>query len=69
MNMFVYLDDILIFSQDFASHILHVRSVLQWLLENNLFVKAEKCEFHVSKVSFLGFSVAKGEVYMKPKKS
>jgi len=66
--VFVYLDDILIFSQDFASHIHHVRSVLQRLLENNLFVKAEKCEFHVSKVSFWGFSVAKGEVHMEPEK-
>ncbi len=44
--VFVYLDDILIFSQNERDHIQHVRLVLQWLLENRLFAKLEKCEFH-----------------------
>ncbi|KAI3356744.1 hypothetical protein L3Q82_003425 [Scortum barcoo] len=47
----VYLDDILIFSRSLPEHTQHVRQVLQRLLENQLFVKAEKCEFHVSKFS------------------
>ncbi|XP_052430030.1 plexin-A1 [Carassius gibelio] len=33
----------------------HVRRVLQQLLENRLFVKLEKCEFHGQSVPFLGF--------------
>lgn len=41
-----YLDDILIYSQDIETHVKHIRQVLQQLLQNNLFVKAEKCEFH-----------------------
>ena len=40
--VFVYIDDILIFSLSLAEHKLHVRQVLQRLLENRLFVKAEK---------------------------
>lgn len=36
---------------------LHVRQVLLRLPENQLFVKAKKCEFHISKVSFLGFII------------
>ena len=44
--VFVYLDDILIFSPDQDSHFGHVRQVLQRLLENQLYVKAEKSEFH-----------------------
>ncbi|KAI3358931.1 hypothetical protein L3Q82_015324 [Scortum barcoo] len=48
--IFVYLDDILIFSRSLPEHTQHVRQVLQRLLENQLFVKAEKCEFHVSKL-------------------
>ena len=44
--VFVYLDDILIFSHSAQEHVLHVRQVFQHLLENQLFVKAEKCEFH-----------------------
>ena len=40
-------------------HITHVRLVLQRLLENRLFAKAEKCEFHRYTVQFLGFVVTK----------
>lgn len=52
--VFVYLDDILIFSPSFQVHVQHVRRVLQRLLENRLFVEAEKCTFHASSVTFLG---------------
>ena len=37
-----YLDDILIFSKSVKEHVLHVRTVLQRLMENKLYVKAEK---------------------------
>uniref|UniRef100_A0AAQ4QW53 Reverse transcriptase/retrotransposon-derived protein RNase H-like domain-containing protein n=1 Tax=Gasterosteus aculeatus aculeatus TaxID=481459 RepID=A0AAQ4QW53_GASAC len=43
--------------------------VLQRLLENHLFVKPEKCEFHVSEVSFLGFILSKGSLLTDPKKT
>ncbi|KAI7797064.1 hypothetical protein IRJ41_012065 [Triplophysa rosa] len=56
--VFVYLDDILIFSQSLQEHTRHVRGVLQRLLENQLFVKAEKCEFHSDTVSFLGHVIS-----------
>ena len=66
--VFVYLDDILIFSPDETTHVKHVRQVLQRLLANQLFVKAEKCEFPVPSVSFLGFIVSKDNVEMDPTK-
>lgn len=44
--VFVYINDILIFSRSCEEHVTHVRQVLQRLLDNKLFVKAEKCEFH-----------------------
>lgn len=66
--VFVYLDDILIFSPDEETHSQHVQSVLQRLLENHQFVKAEKCEFHKPSVSFLGFVLAEGEVRIYPDK-
>ncbi|KAK7918601.1 hypothetical protein WMY93_009885 [Mugilogobius chulae] len=66
--VFVYLDDILIFSQSHAEHQIHVRQVLQRLLENKLFVKAEKCDFYSSKVSFLGFIIEQGQVKADPEK-
>lgn len=52
--VFVYLDDILVFSQLLPQHIQRVRQVLERLLENQLYVKAEKWEFHQNKVSCLG---------------
>ncbi|KAL0180316.1 hypothetical protein M9458_025758, partial [Cirrhinus mrigala] len=66
--VFVYLDDILIFSKSEAEHVQHVRAVLQRLLQNQLFVKAEKCEFHSSTVSFLGFILSAGDIRMDPEK-
>lgn len=66
--VFVYLDDILIFSRSPEEHILHVRQVLQRLLENRLFIKAEKCQFHVPSVKFLGFVIASGQLEADPDK-
>ena len=47
---------------------LHVRIVLQRLMENKLYVKAEKCEFSVSTVSFLGFIIEQGQLKPDPAK-
>lgn len=66
--VFVYLDDILIFSRDLSDHTRHVQQVLRRLLENSLYVKAEKCEFHVKTVAFLGYIVSEGSIQMDPAK-
>uniref|UniRef100_A0A8C6MBY8 Gypsy retrotransposon integrase-like protein 1 n=1 Tax=Nothobranchius furzeri TaxID=105023 RepID=A0A8C6MBY8_NOTFU len=64
----VYLDDILIFSKDLSEHRQHVRAVLQRLLKNRLYVKGEKCEFHVPSVKFLGFVLENGKLRTDPDK-
>lgn len=66
--IFVYLDDILIFSRSSSEHEQYVRQVLQRLLKNKLYVKAEKCEFHVPTVSFLGYIISQGQVQTDPAK-
>ncbi len=43
--IYVYLDDTLIFSHTLQEHVQHIRQVLQRLLDNGLYVKAEKCFF------------------------
>ncbi|QRW25857.1 Retrotransposable element Tf2 protein [Rhizoctonia solani] len=53
----IYLDDILIYSKDDASHTQHVHKVLQRLMENQLFCKASKCTFHITLVEYLGIIV------------
>ena len=64
----VYLDDILIFSRSLEEHVQHVRLVLERLLRNRLFVKAEKCLFHSESVDYLGFIVERGKTRADPRK-
>lgn len=45
-----------------------MRRVLQRLLENRLYVKAEKCKFHSPSVTFLGYILAGGQVNTDPVK-
>ena len=54
----VYLDDIVIFSEDPTLHSDHVCQVLRRLVEHGLYVKAEKCEFSVTTTKFLGHTVS-----------
>ena len=67
--VFVYSHDIFIFSRSHHEHMHHVRTVLQCLLNNSLFIKPEKSEFHVSKVSFLSFILEEGSLQMDPRKT
>lgn len=50
------------FSRHINVNVVHVRTGLQRLLENKFFVKAEKCEFNVSSVAFLGYIEEKGQL-------
>ena len=56
-----YLNDILIYSKNQQEHEKHVKLVLERLREFGLYCKAEKCEFSVPRVGFLGYIIsAKG---------
>ncbi|CCO30454.1 Retrotransposable element Tf2 155 kDa protein type 3 [Rhizoctonia solani AG-1 IB] len=58
ITVIIYLDNILIFSQDPAEHEDHVKEVLQHLQEMQLFCKGSKCEFHQTTVEYLGIIVS-----------
>jgi len=60
----VYLDDILIFSEDLETHRRHVRKMLNILKENNVFCKPEKCKFEVEDVEYLGFVISRAGISM-----
>jgi hypothetical protein len=64
----VYLDDLLIYSDNLKEHKEHVRKVLERLQEAGLFLKPSKCEFHVQEVEFLGFIIGIEGVKMDPAK-
>src|ERR1700709_430692 len=61
----VYLDDILIYSEDPDQHTKAVREVLERLQQHQLFVNLEKCEFDTEKVEFLGFVISLEGVAME----
>jgi hypothetical protein len=54
----VYLDDILIYSKDPASHARHLRTILQALRTHRLYAKPSKYEFFQTSVEFLGLQVS-----------
>jgi len=51
----VYLDDILIYSDDIRQHRSHVKEVLKRLRKVGLYVKAEKYEFHSDSIEYLSY--------------
>ncbi len=53
-----------IFSKNLEKHEWHVSLVLDKLREVGLYAKLEKCEFHQTKVEFLGYINSKCGVYM-----
>ena len=51
----IYLDDILIYSNNMNDHKKHVKEVLKRLQENWLYASPTKCVFHQDRIEFLGF--------------
>lgn len=54
----VFLDDILIYSQDREDHEKYLRLTLEILRKNKLFGKLFKCEFLTSQVQYLGHVIS-----------
>lgn len=50
----VFVDDILIFSRDETEHIVHLKTVLNLLEENNLTIRFDKSSFFKTEIKFLG---------------
>ena len=67
LNVFciVYLNNILIYSDNEVEHVEHVQNVLVRLLAFELYIKLFKCEFHVREIEFLGFWINTEGVFMK----
>jgi len=54
----IYLDDIIVFSPDVASHLERLETVLARLQSAGLKLKPDKCSFLQSSVDFLGYKVS-----------
>ena len=67
-HVVVYIDDILIFTDDLTLHRQLTDRVLEKLQANDLFVKPEKCKFEQASVEFLGLIISKDSITMDPSK-
>jgi hypothetical protein len=64
----VFIDDILIYSRSMEEHEEHLRIVLQWLREHQLYAKFSKCEFWIKEVPFLCHVVSPEGIAVDPGK-
>jgi hypothetical protein len=70
LNQFVvvFIDDILVYSQNDKEHEEHLRKVLQRLRDWQLYAKLSKCEFWITEVLFLGHIINRDGLDVDPKK-
>jgi hypothetical protein len=54
----VYLDDVLIYSKDVASHRAVLDKVFSLLAKHKLYLKDSKCHLYLERVPFLGHVVS-----------
>ena len=64
----IYLDDIIIFLESFDQHHERLEAVFKRLHEHNLKLKASKCEFFMSEVTYLGHVVSEEGIKTDPDK-
>ena len=64
----IYLDDILIYSNNMSKHHRHVKEVLKRLHKTGLYAKAEKYEFHSKSVEYLGYILSPSSLAMSDDK-
>jgi hypothetical protein len=68
VSVVIYLNDILIYSDNISKHKKHVHEVLQQLHKHGLYAKPEKCFFHTTSVDFLSFILSPEGLTMDPTK-
>jgi hypothetical protein len=64
----LFIDDILVYSENEQEHEEHLRKVLQRLRDCQLYAKLSKCEFWISEVLFLGHTINRIGLVVYPKK-
>ena len=64
----IYLDDILIYSNNMSEHHWHVKEVLKCLHKAGLYAKAEKCKFYSESVEYLGYILSPSGLTMSDNK-
>jgi len=64
----VYLDDIIVFSRDFDTHLSRLKKIFTCLRSANLKVHMKKCSLFQRRVNFLGHVLTKTGIEVQPQK-
>jgi hypothetical protein len=64
----VFIDEILVYSKNEAEPEQHLRIVLQWLRDHQLYAKFSKCAFWLKKIPFLGHVISAEGIEVDPSK-
>ena len=64
----VYVDDVIIWSTDFESHLQHLDLVFQRLRMANLTLRPNKCEFAKPEILYLGHFISREGITVDPSK-
>ena len=67
-GLFVYLDDVLVFSKDKDHHYEIIEEMFKRLEENGLAISLDKCEFEKDTINFVGYEVTAEGIKPLPKK-
>lgn len=63
----VYLDDVVVFSHDFRTHLLHLAMVFRALADAGLRLKPKKCHLGMRSIEYLGFRIDGKGVHPLPR--
>jgi len=66
--LLIYMDDILIFTDDHLKMEEYTKRVLKKLQDNDLFLNLNKCIFDITKVEYLGLIIRKNKIAIEPTK-
>ena len=64
----IYMDDMFLLAKTKEQLRENTKQVLQWLMENDLYLKPKKCEFCREKIEWLGMVIQEGKITMDPGK-
>lgn len=64
----VYMDDVLIYSDNLKDHVRHLRIALQLLRDRKVYCKPKKCILGASEVLYLGHVIGGGGIKVDPEK-
>ena len=61
-NVDVYVDDIIIYNEEWGEHLQTVEKVLKCLQDANLTIKPSKCLFRQREIEFIGHVISEGKI-------